>query len=70
MANQTDDQCRYCGYKDGKHNDVCVAAENARLRKALGAIAVDALQKNWDGVLEWARGAHIELPNGEPEVSL
>jgi hypothetical protein len=44
--------------------------ERDRLRKALGAVAVDALQRNWEDVEEWAKSVRIEFPNGEPEVRL
>lgn len=44
--------------------------ERDRLRKALGAVAVDALQRNWEDVEAWARGVRVEFPNGEPEVRL
>lgn len=48
----------------------CLLCERDRLRKALGAVAVDALQNNWEDVLEWARGVRIEFTSGEPEVTL
>lgn len=64
------EQCPYCGREGGEHNEVCVAAENVRLRKQLGCIAIDALQRNWEDIEEWARGVRVEFPDGSPQVTL
>lgn len=64
----SNDQCVYCGYEGGKHNEVCIAAENERLRKDLGMLAVQALQRDWEDILDWARTVRVTFPNGDPEL--
>lgn len=42
--------------------------EITRARKALGALAVQALQRSWEEVEEWAKSVKVTFPEGEPEV--
>jgi len=53
----TSNQCAYCGYEDGKHNAVCVAAEVGRLTSAL--MVANANHERFER--EWyLRGDEIE----------
>lgn len=48
----------------------CLLCERDRMRKALGALALQILQEEHSSALEWARSVRVTFPNGEPEVSL
>lgn len=44
------------------------ADEIERHRRALGVLAVQILQQDWDAVTSWAKSVSVVFPNGEPEV--